>query len=74
MSVEKLFTDLSTVKDFISWCREQKVQGFEAGDLKVTFSPGAFVVPEPEIDPEDVPEEQGVDPSTGFTDEELYPE
>lgn len=67
-----IFKDASEVRAFISWCREQKIQGVEIGDIKVAFSPLAFVDPQSPSREHEAEKPPKVDPSTGYTEDELY--
>lgn len=73
VGANRFFQDIGEVRDFLSWCRSQKVQGVEIDGIKVAFSPLAFdrAPPSSSDDAEKAP--PAIDPGTGYTEDELYP-
>ena len=70
--MSELFKDASEVRDFIAWCRKQKIQAVEVGEVKVSFSHLAFTDP-PSPAPNRGKQQPKIDPGTGYTEDELYP-
>lgn len=70
--MSQLFKDVGEVRDFIVWCRGQRIQALEVGEVKVSFSPMAFVDPPPKRN-EAEGKQPKRDPGTGYTEDELYP-
>lgn len=71
--MSEIFQDESQVRDFIAWCREQKIQAVEIGEIKVAFSMLAFDDPQAHGKDPVSEKEPERDPGTGFTEDELYP-